>query len=373
MNNGFSDDADRRRSRPRRRARNQREATESRHDKTYEAKEKRLQNSSAFAAELEADVFKKLSDSEQHNLRKMMQKLKIDTRDIEFFRILLIFEEYRHCFESLPSKLNEHREKVEEHAEKVKILAERTQERTDVIEDFWHSVRKFGEETEDRSKKLDVNAGEMVEKIAETFDRGMRDVRGMTKKAFRDINESADEALLDMRDKINATINNIAVNIEDTFPEDIQKGLRLGDMDELNAAFAAALSARTKALELLKADTQALKDELEMVNFARQSYRKDVRATQWANWRWASIAMASIILCLWIFFHFHYSTKLDQEVEYLNAQNAENRTVLDALARAGRRLEITNGEKGTKRLFMYDAQGWNTTDKRGVLEFKEKQ
>ena len=354
-------------------------AAERRHDAVSHLNRER-RNSKNLAEEFETNIRRSLSEKEQATLDRLARKLKLDIYDVEFFRILLIasdfYEQYRTAFESIPAELEKHRKQIEEYAASAGTLTEEAQLNVEEIEKCLTTVQELSAQTDRRLHDISKSADDVVDTMTRAIHfsmrRGLDDIRRGIEKVFTGIDGDVKSTLDNMRSDINAAINSLVINLQATFPEDIKKGLQLGKLEELNKTVTEAIEARKTAVGLLKTEAQALKEEIDTVKSARAAYRADIKAVQWANWRWCSIAMAAVILCSCVFFHFHYSARLEAETDDAIARVGENSAVLDALAETKRRLELTTDDKGAKLLIMKNAKGWTSADKKhGVIEFKE--
>ena len=80
------------------------------------------------------------------------------------------------------------------------------------------------------------------------------------------------------------------------------------------------------------------------------------------------------VLASWVFFHFRYEARFtENRISALNSliqQVEQNKDVLFELSKANRRIELHYADNGNKRLAVRNAEGYTSTEKAGVIEFK---
>ena len=325
--------------------------------------ERKHREENKFAEELEAGILRQLDEKQQKEYLEMCRKLQIDKFDLEMFRILSLFQYQKRYLDDLPAEIEKHKKRLEEHGEELTRLSEQAADGANEIEKHLETIKEFAAQTENPITKVKEMAEEVVETTAENLHKVMRD-------NLKDMEVEAGQAMQGMRDEIYANLNNIFVNVQETFENDIQKSLQINNLDVINQSVAEVAKSRLKTAEKIKEDTQVLNKELDAIKELRKEYRADVRAIKWANWRWCSASMLVIVLCSWIFFYFHYQARLDNDKSVIVRQVAENQAVLSTLAKANRRLELANHENGNKMLLIRNSKGWTTFENHGVIEFK---
>ncbi|MDR0841845.1 MAG: hypothetical protein LBP68_00305 [Acidobacteriota bacterium] len=108
-------------------------------------------------------------------------------------------------------------------------------------------------------------------------------------------------------------------------------------------------------------------------NQASADLRKNIKVIRRAHRRAYALAACSVILAFWVYIHFQYERKVTEARAAILADVQGNQAVLSELAKARRTLELVTKDKDPRRrlLFMKDAKGWTTTEKHGVIEFRE--
>jgi hypothetical protein len=90
-------------------------------------------------------------------------------------------------------------------------------------------------------------------------------------------------------------------------------------------------------------------------------------------------ALASLVIAIvlaassWLFFHSSYIKQMEREQLALVRNNEKNRQVLLRLAESGRTLELRQDPKRPRvyYLVMKEASGWQSSERHGVIEFRE--
>ena len=321
------------------------------------------QGDKALSAALEAEVFENLSKQEQDEFYRTCRKLKIDKFDTELFRIMSLFQYQRRYLDEIPVEIVKHKKELEKHREEIVTLSEQAAEGADEIEKHLETIKELTANTVNPLTTMTERATEIVEKTTGKLHQVMRD-------NLKDMEVEAGQAVQGIRDEIYATLNNIFVNVQETFERDLRESLHINHIDVINQSVVEVAQSRVKTAEMIKEDTLVLDKELNTIKALGKEYRAEVRAIKWANWRWCSASMLVIVLCSWFFFHLNYRARLSEMRDVVVSQAGENQAILSALAKGNRRLELGTHENGNKMLLIRNAKGWTTFENHGVIEFK---
>ena len=321
------------------------------------------QSDKSLSTALEAEVFSTLSKQEQDEFYKTCRKLKIDKYDTELFRIMSLFQYQKRYLEDLPAEIEKHKKELEKHRAEIVTLSEQAAGGANAIEKHLETITALSAQAEDPIMKVRKSASDVVTTTANNLNRIMRD-------NLKEMEVEVGETMKGMSDNVNANLNNIFVNVRETFEKDIQKSLDINHMDLINQSVVEVVASRAKTAKKIKKDNDILNKELDAIRTLRKEYRADVIAIKWANWRWCSASMIVIIVCSWFFFYLHYKSRLNETRDAIVRQVGENQSILSTLAKANRRLEFTNLENGNKMLLIRNSKGWTTLENHGVIEFK---
>jgi len=339
------------------------------------------QPDSVLSDELEAEVFRNLSSQEQNEFYSMCRKLKIDKYDTELFRIMSLFQYQKRYLEDIPSEIEKHKKELEKFLEETEKLARQTRQSSEEIDRHLSQVVELNSQTQAPLQSIQSQAKEVVGKTAGTLHRevrnGLDNIKAGITAHFAGINTEVNNTLKTMRNDIHATMDNIIAQMKETLKADIQKALKVGEMEETNNAVSKAIELRKEAVEALKAESAALvkealalKAERAAFEKERKQYRGDTVMTCWVNWRFSAIMLAGFIFSFWLFFHNRYVGQVAESREMIIGQVDENRAVLLELAKTGHKIELGKDDKGRQQLFVRNASGWTTPDKRGVINIR---
>ena len=225
--------------------------------------------------------------------------------------------------------------------------------------------------------------------IPEAIQKAVLDVRRLTRRAERveDAGKESLNQILQHAAQVDESLKRIHLHIEEaTEKASASVSSRMADArekikshiedtsDQAAAAVAERMAAAMeKALPLAEL-TEAGKVFSDVVASGRQAsseLNKNLKAIRRAHYFAYALAAVALVLVFWAYTHFRYETRLEKERAAIVAQVDGNQAVLLELARSKRRLELANGEKGSKMLVIRNATGWTSAGNHGVIEFKE--
>jgi len=284
---------------------------------------------------LEAEVFKNLSKQEQDEFYGMCRKLKIDKFDTEMFRLMLIFQYHKMCLTEVPEKIEKLKNDLEQLAETVQQNAEESEKHLD-------RIRYESEPIDYAVSSLKTNAQEVVKKaslsLSNKFTETMEEAKKIMSETIGTVREAANRTPKTITDGVNATLANT-----------IKEALPIAGSDA-HKSFMKAIEENRQAAELLRENA---------LNMRRSHYIAYV------------LAAIGLIIGGWAYTYSHYEIRLSEAREAAIRQIGENRAVLIELGKSNHKIELTTNDKGHRLLVMKDAiDGWISTDKHGVIEFK---
>ena len=249
------------------------------------------------------------------------------------------------AFEALTDDLS-----VENKAEFFKTLREAGIKKDDrVLLKFLRALqlyKSFYSEIPQSVKKAAVRMGRIrdeVEKMADRVAGDSADIHESLDNIYSRVGEAADKSSRRIVNNIEKTLEPLSDAVKRALPS------QLADLEKANKVF----SKTVKTSKQASAELQ-----------------KNIKYMQWQHYRAFTLSVFFVILGLWAFIHFRYESRLDAARTAIASQFEANQDILLELAKANRRLELTTDNKGSKLLSVRNAKGWNSTDNRGVIEFK---
>jgi phage-related protein len=200
--------------------------------------------------------------------------------------------------------------------------------------------------------------------------------------AAADRMQKVDAAIEGMTNSLNQSLNDfdeLTGSIGSHVKEASQKALNLAaaEMRGISTDFKENLkTAMNESLPLdeLKEAGKTFTDTIAAGNQAAAELRKNIKITNWTRTGAIAAATLVVIVASWLVIYFHYQSRFEKArlsvVNRVIEQVDDNRAVLDELAKANRRLELSRSESGTKLLAISNAKGYTSTSKAGVIEFK---
>ena len=126
-------------------------------------------------------------------------------------------------------------------------------------------------------------------------------------------------------------------------------------------------------IEKLKAG-KTFTETIAASNQASAELRNNIRIAGLTRIGVIAAATLVVIIASWLVIHFHYESRFEKArlgvVGRVIEQVEDNQAILNELAKANRRLELSRGESGTKLLAISNARGYTSTSKAGMIEFK---
>jgi len=182
-----------------------------------------------------------------------------------------------------------------------------------------------------------------VEKMADRIAGDTGDVHVSLNNIYSSVGEAADKASRRIINNIEKTLAPLSDAVKKALPS------QLADLENAAKSF-------NKAIKTSKR--------------ASAEIQKNIKYMQWRHYRAFTLAVFFVILGLWGFIHYWYEQQFNERCAAIAARFEENQTILLELAKSNRRLELAIDDNGSKLLSMKNAEGWNSKDKRGVIEFK---
>lgn len=246
------------------------------------------------------------------------------------------------AFEELVHGLND-----EQKAEFFKILHEagisqHDRELAKLLRAF-QLYKSFYEEIPKSARKASARIERIKDEIEKAADRVAGDAGHVNKSLDNicaSVGEAADKASRRILNKIETTLEPLHNAVRKALPEQI------ADLEKAKKTFSDTVEAQVKATDKI---------------------RENIKVMGWSyHIAYAIVALAAVF-SFWCYTSYRCEMRLYEKC----AASEYNSDILYELAKSNRRLELTdNADKGTKLLSMKNAKGWNSTDKRGVIEFK---
>jgi signal transduction histidine kinase len=127
-------------------------------------------------------------------------------------------------------------------------------------------------------------------------------------------------------------------------------------------------------LSELKEAGKTLTDTIAASNQASAELRNNIKVAGLTRIGVIAAATLVVIVASWLVTHFHYESRFEKArlsvVSRVIEQVEDNQAILNELAKANRRLELSRSESGTKLLAISNAKGYTSTSKAGVIKFK---
>lgn len=220
----------------------------------------------------------------------------------------------------------------------------------------------------DRAMDRAAPVNEALEKIHSHIEQA-------TEKASRTVSDCFRKRLLDAMNQA-MPLDDIEKSLKYIFAmADATKKTTAGMQTEIESMEKSVSGLQGKINETASAASDSLKksgDELQtVVKETSDILRKNTKIIRWKQIGGHAITVASILLAMWVAFHFSYEIKLERDRLTVISQIEENRNILRALSKSNHNLELINVGGSKKRLVMSNAKSWATDGGWGVIEFKE--
>jgi hypothetical protein len=269
-------------------------------------------------AELAAD----LPDTHRAEFFQRLHEAGIGPNDIELARLLRALQLYKAYYESIPSAIKEAAERIDS----VKREMEKLSSETHVILDA--------------SAKL---AGQVIQES----EKIRKDVTQINRHVEAAMSRSAENLASSMAAQLSQ-------GIEQKVLMPLQN--RLIELSGSNQSFDAAIIRNNRAASALEKSTT-------------EARRFHIRAYVWMG----CIILGLSICISYAGLHLWFSYKYAQQCTDMIKMVEKNRAVLLQLAKSRRTLELFDHPERPDRklLIMKNATGWQSPDKRGVIEFEQ--
>ena len=197
----------------------------------------------------------------------------------------------------------------------------------------------------DRIQKVDA----AIENMTNSLGQSLTDFDELTDKIGAHVKEASQKAL----NRAAAEMSGVSDNFKETLTTAINESLPLSELKNAGKTFADAISA---------------------TNQASVELRKNVKVAGWTRIGAIASTAIAVIFASWVFFHYRYEAWLEDArrdaISRVVEQVEVNQAVIEELAKANRRLELSHSESGTKLLAVSKAKGYTSTANAGVIEFK---
>jgi len=210
---------------------------------------------------------------------------------------------------------------------------------------FYSEIPKSIHSAVDRAQKLDA----AIENMTNSLNQSLADFDELTGSIDKHVKEASRKALnraaAEMRGASDDFRENLTIAMKESLP--------LSELKEAGKTFSDTIAASNAASSELRNN----------INVARRTQIGVI-----------ACAALSMIFASWLVFHFRYTSWLEESrraaIGKVIEQIDDNRAVLNELALANRRLELSRSESGAKTLAISNAEGYTSTAKAGVIVFK---
>ena len=197
----------------------------------------------------------------------------------------------------------------------------------------------------DRMQKVDA----AIENMTNSLNQSLADFDELSGSIDKHVKEASQKAL----NRASAEMRGISTDFKENLTAAMNDSLPLSELKEAGKTFADTIAAS---------------------NQASAELRNNIRVAGWTRIGVIAAAALVVIVASWLVFHFRYESRLEEArrdvIGKVIEQIEDNQAVLNELAKANRRLELSRSESGTKLLAVSNAKGYTSTSKAGVIEFK---
>ena len=210
---------------------------------------------------------------------------------------------------------------------------------------FYSEIPKSIHSAVDRAQKLDAS----IENMTNSLNQSLTDFDELTGNIDKHIKEASQKALK----RAAAEMSGVSVDFRENLTVAMKESLPISELKEAGKTFSDTIAAS---------------------NQASGELRNNIKVARRTQIGVIACAALSMIFASWLVFHFQYAAWLEESrrnaIGRVIEQVDDNRAILNELALANRRLELTRSESGTKFLAISNARGYTSTANSGVIEFK---
>ena len=197
----------------------------------------------------------------------------------------------------------------------------------------------------DRMQKVDA----AIDNMTNSLNQSLGDFDELTENIGKHVKEASQKAL----NRAAAEMRGISADFKDNLTAAMNESLPLSALKEAGKTFTETIAAS---------------------NQASAELRNNIRIAGWTRIGVIAAATFVVIIASWLVIHFQYESRFEKArlsvVSRVIEQVEDNQAILNELAKANRRLELSRSESGTKLLAISNARGYTSTSKAGVIEFK---
>jgi hypothetical protein len=327
-------------------------------------KETKWQKDKVLAAALEAEIFRNFTREEQDDFFNKCRKLKIDKFDIELFRLLSMLQYQKRHLEDIPREIEKHKKELDGHMEEVKKLSGQVNDSANVIEKNLEKIKEVAAQTVDPIAETAKTAEQVVETTANNLHKVMR-------KSLEEIEQEANDTMGSISDCVYSRIHHLFTDIDENFENDFLQRLEL-NIGKINQSLVRGTDMCAKLSRKMKQEAKALNTDIDAMRKMHKSFKSNLRKITLTNWRVYAVATLVFVLCSWALFHGHYKMQVAEVKQTAIRRIGQNQEILTSLAKSDRVIEQRDSDKkGYRSIVIRNAEGWTSTNKHGVIDYKE--